>query len=220
MGTRGRKGIMRKIVFIFTIFIATNLWSKEDIHLFTLKCESEGSNWGVLTSSKNSYFYIDVHLAEPLKDDTKMDHLLGKRSQDAFTKIYYLDKRVWWHSFVGGKIIYDLTSYELTNTTHPKPYPQIEKGPYNSLYSWIDFHQGRMHPHSIVIDRISLEATFVFHDNPITLDSKVRPKYSYHKTKCDKANKGEPQKWEKEINSPLDEAIERKRQEIIKKRKI
>lgn len=218
MGTRGRRGIMRKIVFIFTIFIATNLWSKEDIHLFTLKCESKGSNWSVLTSSKNSYFYIDVYINKPLKEDSS--NSMGKRSQDALTTIYYLRDRVWWHKFVGGKINYDLTTYELTNTTHPSPYPQIEKGAYDSSYSWIDFHQGSLHPHSIVVDRISLEATFVFHDSPITLDPNKRPEYSYHKTTCDKSRKGEPQKWEMEINSPLDESFDKKRKELIKKRKI
>jgi hypothetical protein len=184
-------------------------------HFFTLRCDSTGIDWSVLRSSP--FFFIDVYIEDLLnKKELNDPNYSGWPLEGVFTEIFFINTRVYWHKFLGGKIAHDLTHYELTNTTHPSPYPSYYRG----VYSWLDFHHGDLHPHSIKIDRTSLEAEFVFHDNPITQEASVRPKYFSYKTECIKANKGEPQKWQKQINTPMDQENERKRAEIIDKRKI
>ena len=216
-----------RILISSLLLIGFNIWAndsedndKEELnHLFTLKCDSEGIPW---YTNEHPFHYIQVYGPEVFTNEEKGLNYLPLSYQETKKIIYYkgTHNRVWQYE-IGGNVEVSIDKYVLSNGSDFEKvynYPQdgMPKGSKTVMHT--SSHQAH-HPHSITIDRTTLQAEWNFHDEG-TYAQFVKPPWTHYKTDCSIVDESVPSEWEKEINTPLDDELKRKRQEIIDNRKI
>ena len=203
-------------------------------HLFSLKCDGSEIPWGYWGENKN--YYIDVYADI---DSAKNDEDWSKDETNADAYMFYQSERgpVYWHE-LGDKLVYEPDEYLLTYKAlkgfwiGDHPFQNFNDPDGRRVgYKYFLGH-APSGPHSIKVNRLTLEVLWTFDENPTynrvvwLEDYGSRPFGELLKfnSKCVIAEEGGAMKWQSEINQPIEEAAEAaredKRKEILENRKL
>ena len=229
------------LLFIFCfVFVFQPLIAKENqpekIHLVSLKCDGSQVLWYYFGHSyfeHKSFYYLDVYIEEELPSKIVDENYQREIESDikVHFKIFYQRDNGRVHVNENAptrKLSFSASEYELLNGYHERHVMRDFSSKITG-YNWFLLHSG--FPHSIKINRISLIATWLFDKNRdpseiIHTKSDYDPytEFDSYESQCSIAAEGDAEKWEKEINDPLEKLWKKQNQELIEeireKRKI
>jgi hypothetical protein len=222
---------MKKLILISALLFSFNGWAEYHLsdkpHLFSLKCEGIEIPWSFFGINKN--YYIDVYADIDITNETW--------KQEYTDSDLYIFHQTNFGELAGRAYSYRMSFRGLTKVNPSDisfEWDYHSKNPRKLTDERITGHQWELghrpgDPHSINIDRLTLEATWKFDENdssfiiyrnmPQSLEDPFGELIEY-KSQCEIAEKGEPQRWQKEINKPFDDGMEEYQKEIYEKRKL